>query len=146
MIISISIMSMILGNFMATVQSDLKRLFAYSSIGQTGYLLAGVSLLYGPDGLSGFVLSAIIFHMISYAISGYTAFYSLILVENNLKSTKISDFIGLSNQSPLLAMIFTCSLFSLAGLPIFSGFISKFYLFSSITHQGFIWLLSLIHI
>ena len=142
-IISISIMSMVLGNFMATIQSDLKRLFAYSSIGQTGYLLAGISLLYGPGGLSSFVLSAVIFHMISYAISGYTAFYSLILVNNNLRSTKISDFVGLSNQSPLLAMIFTCSLFSLAGLPIFSGFISKFYLFSSITQQGFIWLASL---
>ena len=100
-------------------------------------------MLYGPGGLSGFVLSAVIFHMISYAISGYTAFYSLILVNNNLRSTKISDFVGLSNQSPLLAMIFTCSLFSLAGLPIFSGFISKFYLFSSITQQGFIWLASL---
>jgi len=142
-IISLSVMSMVLGNFMATIQSNLKRLFAYSSIGQTGYLLAGVSLIYTHDGLSNFVFSAVIFHLISYAISSYTAFYSLILINDNIKSTKISDFVGISTQSPLLAMIFTCSLFSLAGLPIFSGFISKFYLFSSITQQGFIWLASL---
>ncbi|MQG18997.1 MAG: NADH-quinone oxidoreductase subunit N [SAR202 cluster bacterium] len=142
-IISISIMSMLLGNLMATVQKDLKRLFAYSSIGQTGYLLAGVSLIYTVDGLSGFVLSAVVFHMVSYAVSSYTAFYSLIIINNNIKSTKIADFAGISSNSPLFAMIFTCSMFSLAGLPIFSGFISKFYLFSSFAQQGFIWLAAL---
>ena len=146
-IIVLSIITMIVGNLSALVQTNIKRLLAYSSIGHVGYILMGIAALSYTDdrgvittNLTQLVSNGIIFHIIAYSITNFAAFICVIVVYNQTGSEKISDFAGLSDRSPLLALVLVCALFSLAGLPIFAGFTSKFYLFNAVGAQGLLWL------
>ena len=140
-------LTMMLGNIVAVVQTNIKRLLAYSSIGHVGYLLLGVAALASVDGngdisveLSRLAISGILFHIVAYAIANMAAFLCIGTVYNISGKDGIEDFTGLAKRSPGMAMVMTAALFSLAGLPIFAGFTSKFYLFSVAAVQGLLWL------
>jgi NADH-quinone oxidoreductase subunit N len=143
----IAAITMTFGNLMALTQRNIKRLFAYSSIGQVGYLLIGIAALANlkdssilPSQLAS---SGLILHLIGYAVSNLAAFLCIITFYNATQKELIKDFAGLSKRAPLVSMIFTGSLFSLAGLPIFAGFTTKFYLFTAATNEGLLWLSSI---
>ncbi|MHB1421100.1 MAG: NADH-quinone oxidoreductase subunit N [Bacillota bacterium] len=133
-VIVLATLTMILGNLVAIPQTNIKRLLAYSSISQAGYLLLGVVAF------SQLGVTAVLFHSFLYVFSNMGAFLVAIAFGNATGSDEIKDYAGLSRRSPLLAAVMLFSLLSLAGIPPLSGFISKFYLFTAIIENGYIWL------
>lgn len=130
LILWLTIATMTLGNLVALVQTNIKRLFAYSTIAQVGYLLIGVSVA-TPMGLEGVVL-----YLVAYLLMNLGAFACIVAVVNDTGSESIEAFRGLAQRSPLVAL--TCALFllSLAGIPPLLGFFGKFVLFGSAIASG----------
>ncbi len=126
--------SMVLGNVVAVMQSNIKRLMAYSSIGQVGYLLLGIAALSAPD--PTVPAAGVIVHMIGYGASTMLAFFVIQAVHSATGLEQIADYRGLAARSPFLAMVLTAGLFSLAGFPFFIGFATKFYLFTAAATAG----------
>jgi NADH-quinone oxidoreductase subunit N len=117
-----AILSMFTGNLLALRQQNLKRLLAYSSIANMGYLV--IILLTGTD--KG--IQASIFYLISYFITTLGAFGVISLLSGcKLEAEKIDDYRGLFWRRPGIALVFTLSLLSLAGIPVTAGFVAKFY-------------------
>ena len=126
-IIFISIASMILGAVAAIGQKNIKRLFAYSSIGHMGYALAGIA----TGAISGYHSSIV--YITIYVVMNIGAFSCLYLMKKDgVYKENISDLSGVSKKHPLLAISFLIILFSLAGIPPLGGFFAKFYVFSSV--------------
>ena len=128
----IAFISMTLGNCVALVQQDVKRLLAYSSIAQAGYILVG--LLSGS--FDGYASSS--FYALAYVLMNTGAFMVTLLVAKaaNHDNPQIAHFDGLAERSPFLALILLLSLLSLAGIPPLVGFIGKWILFSSAMDKG----------
>jgi NADH-quinone oxidoreductase subunit N len=119
----IAILSMFTGNLLAIRQQNIKRLLAYSSIANMGYLI--IILLTGSN--KG--IQASIFYLISYFITTIGAFGVIALLSTSkVETEKIEDYKGLFWKRPWIAIVFTLSLLSLAGIPLTAGFIAKFYL------------------
>ena len=126
--------TMTVGTLTALAQRNIKRLLAYSSIAQVGFVLVGVVAM------SESAANAVLLHLVGYAFTNLAAFMVVIAVETKTGKEEISDYAGLSARSPLLALVMTGALFSLAGLPIFAGFVTKFYLFTAAAAEGLLWL------
>ena len=142
--------TMTLGNLVALAQSNIKRLLAYSSVGHVGYLLMGVAALasIGPGGdvrteLSQLASNGLMLHIAAYGVTNLAAFLALAVFFNATGKDDIADLAGMARRSPYLAMVMSAAVLSLAGLPIFAGFVSKFYLFSAAAAQGLLWLAGL---
>jgi NADH-quinone oxidoreductase subunit N len=130
-------LTMTVGNLVALAQTNIKRMLAYSGIGQMGYLLMGVAAL------SPLASNGVILHMVGYGVTNLAAFLCVIIFYNMTKKEEIADYAGLADRSPFLAMAMTVAMFSLAGLPFFAGFTTKFYLFAAAASEGFLWLVGL---
>jgi multicomponent Na+:H+ antiporter subunit D len=113
---------MFLGSFMAIVQTDIKRLLAYSSIAQMGYIILGISLL-SPLGLVGAVI-----HIFHHAFMKGTLFLCAGAFIHQTGLRKVSDLRGIGRRMPLTMACFTMAGLSMIGIPPFVGFISKWYL------------------
>ncbi len=140
-------LTMTLGNLVALAQSNVKRLLAYSSIAHVGYLLMGVAALaaVGPEErvqlqLSHLASNGVMLHIVAYGVSNLAAFLAIAAFYNATGKDDIADLAGAARRSPYLCMVLAASLLSLAGLPVFAGFVSKFYLFSAVAAQGMLWL------
>ena len=133
-IAGLSAATMILGNLVAIQQSNIKRLLAYSSIGQVGYLLMGIAAL-SPDSAS-----ALVVHLIGYVVTNLAAFVCVIIWYNWTGKEEIKDFAGVRERAPVLAYALSAALFSLAGMPLFAGFATKFILFQSAAEENLLWL------
>ena len=143
-------LTMVIGNLGALVQHNIKRLLAYSSIGHVGYLLLGVAALAAVDAdgmvsveLSHLASNGIMLHLVAYAITNMAVFLSITAIYNVTGKEEIRDLAGLARRAPTVALVLAAALFSLAGLPIFVGFTSKFYLFNAAATQGLLWLAGL---
>jgi NADH-quinone oxidoreductase subunit N len=131
----LSAVTMTVGNLVAVKQSNVKRLLAYSSIAHAGYMLMGFVLL------SSAGIEAILFYLVVYLFMNLGAFYVVVLVSNATRGGEdISDFTGLGSRAPFAAVALAIFLFSLTGIPPFSGFIGKVYLFAEVIHRGVYWL------
>ena len=130
----LSAATMTVGNLVAIGQRNVKRLLAYSSIAHAGYMLMGFVLL-TPAGLK-----AILFYLVVYLFMNLGAFYVVILVANGTRSEQIADYSGLGSRAPFAAVCLAIFLFALTGIPPFSGFIGKVYLFAEVIHRGIYWL------
>ena len=126
--------TMIVGNLVAIQQHNIKRLMAYSSIGQVGYMLIAIVAL-SPD--SG---SAMLLHLTGYVISAMAAFTAILMVYNRTDKEEIADFAGMAERNPFIALSITIALFSFAGMPLFAGFLTKFILFQAAANEGYLWL------
>ncbi len=127
----LSILTMTIGNFSAIAQHNIKRLLAYSSIAQAGYILMGIAA--STDiGASG-----VLIYLVAYAFTNLGAFIVVMMLSNQLESDDLSSYAGLSQRSPFLAASLTIFLLSLAGMPPFAGFIGKFFVFASVIEVGF---------
>jgi NADH-quinone oxidoreductase subunit N len=133
-IAGLALATMALGNLVAIQQSNIKRMLAYSSIGQVGYLLMGIAAL-SPD-----TASALVLHLIGYAVTNLAAFTCVILYYNWTGKEEIKDYKGLAQRAPYVALCLTIALFSLAGMPLFAGFTTKFILFQAAADQDLLWL------
>ena len=132
--------TMLLGNLVALAQRNIKRLMAYSSIAHVGFVLAGIAAL-APDSL--LAANAIMLYLVGYAVTNLLVFAALIAFFNATGREEIADFGGLADRQPLLAAAIAMGFFSLGGLPIFAGFTIKFYLFTALATEGFLWLAAL---
>jgi NADH-quinone oxidoreductase subunit N len=136
-LVILAALTMTVGNLVALAQSNIKRMLAYSSIGQVGYLLMGVAAL------SSLASNGVILHLVGYGVTNLAAFLCVIIFYNATNKEEISDFAGLADRSPLVALALSVALFSLAGLPFFAGFTTKFYLFTAAANEGMLWLVGL---
>ena len=129
--------TMTVGNLVAIAQRNIKRLLAYSSIGQVGFLLVGIAAL-SPLASNGVML-----HLVGYAFSNLAVFVAVIAFFNMTGKEEISDFSGLAERHPFMAAAIAVGMFSLAGMPFFAGFTTKFYLFTAAASEGLLWLAGL---
>jgi NADH-quinone oxidoreductase subunit N len=122
--------SMIIGNLLALAQRNIKRLLAYSSIAQAGYILLGVMAN------SEFGMTAATFYLVSYLVTNLAAFGIVALVGRTLCSDDLEAYAGLHRRSPGLAMALLVALLSLGGIPPFSGFMGKLLVFGAAVQSG----------
>ncbi len=130
----LSIISMTLGNLVAIVQKDFKRMLAYSSIAHAGYFLIGILTLQE----SGYI--GAVYYALAYLVMNFTVFMVLSEVATDGRDLKIAELAGLYRRSPLLMMSLIVGIFALAGVPPSIGFTGKLLLFTSAMNQGYFWL------
>ena len=138
----LAVLTMTIGNFAAATQEHVKRMLAYSSIGHAGYVLIGLAALTGVGGASSgtTVLGASMLHLVVYGFMNTGAFLFVALAEYWEIGRTFEDYNGLARQAPLACVAMTVFMFSLAGLPVGGGFISKYYLFAGAVGAGVPWL------
>ncbi len=131
-LVTFSICSMTLGNLVAIVQKDMKRLLAYSSISHAGYVLIGV-LSMSHNGYA-----SAIFYALAYLVMNLCCFLVVIKVAGNGSDLQIAQLAGLHRRSPLLAMALMLAIFGLAGIPPTIGFTGKFLVFAAAVEKGYL--------
>ncbi len=134
----LAFLTMTVGNLLALMQDNVKRMLAYSSIAHAGYLLIAVTA--GIDE----AISGALFYLLAYGFFNMGAFAILIIIENKSGgSNHIDTFKGLASRHPWLSVFLALFMFSLAGFPPTAGFFGKFYLFSAAIKAGLVWLVVL---
>ena len=133
-LLAMCLFTMTIGNFVAIFQTNLKRLLAYSSVAQAGYVLIGLLSL-SVDGAG-----AAMYYLLMYVATNIVAFGVIILVSNATGSDSIEDFYGLNRRSPWLALAMMLAFLSLGGIPPTAGFIGKFFIFKAAVDVGLWWL------
>jgi NADH-quinone oxidoreductase subunit N len=130
-------LTMIVGNVVAVVQRNIKRMLAYSSIGHAGYILLGVA----AATISG--LSSVLFYLLAYTVTNIAAFTVVVICSRAVPDDSIEGYAGLHRRSPFLSLAMAASLLSLAGLPPMVGFFAKLYIFAAAYQAGLWWLVVL---
>lgn len=127
----IIIISITLANLFAIRQQNMKRFLAFSSISQAGYLLLGV--------ISGSAtgMSSLVYYLLVYMFSNLAIFGVVSVIEDRTGKINIRDYNALYSTNPKLSVVMALALFSLAGIPPFAGFFSKFFIFSAAFQKGF---------
>lgn len=126
----LAVISMILGNIMALVQTSLKRMLAYSSIAHSGYMAIAICAIAGSS--AEFPVAAILYYLTGYAIISIGAFAVLMWLENDGNDNlQLDDLAGLAKQHPWAAAALATFMFSFAGMPPTVGFIGKFFVFNA---------------
>jgi NADH-quinone oxidoreductase subunit N len=133
-IIVLSVASMILGNFVAVWQTSVKRMLAYSSIAQGGYIMLGL-VVANQQGIT-----AMLIYLIAYLFMNLGAFFVLILIANKLDTDELIGMKGLGYKAPVICIAMAVFMFSLSGIPSTVGFVGKFYLFSALIDSKMFWL------
>lgn len=119
----LALITMTVGNFVAIVQTNIKRMMAYSSITHVGYMLIGMAAA------STAATSGIAYYLLAYAFTNMAAFIVITIMARDVPDDTIVGYAGLARRSPVLGLGLTAALLSLAGIPPFAGFFSKLYLF-----------------
>ena len=130
--------TMILGNVVAAVQKNVKRMMAYSSIAQAGYILVGFIASFATRSGSG--NSAVLFFILIYVLTNLGAFAGIVALAHATGGEDIEDFRGLGKRAPVLSACTALCMLSLAGIPPMAGFISKIFIFTAAWSAGFGWL------
>jgi len=134
---AIAALTIIIGNFSALYQKSVKRMLAYSSIANAGYLLVGVL------SLNEHASSALFYYATAYAVATITAFGILMVVSKERGSENYEAFHGLAKRNPLMAGVLVIAMLSLAGIPPLAGFFGKYYIFSNAIENNYIWIVVL---
>jgi len=137
----LAVVTMILGNFAAATQTNVKRMLAYSSIGHAGYALIGLAAVTaGASEANATVMGAAMAHLFVYGFMNTGAFLFIAMVEYWGVGRTFEDYAGLGRKAPMASIAMAVFMFSLAGLPVFGGFFSKYFLFLGAINAGFWWL------
>src|SRR5262249_57183850 len=141
----LAVVTMFVGNLGALVQTNVKRLLAYSSIAHAGYILvafaAVTSLAAGAPTGAAPAYAAILFYLLSYALVKLGAFTIVSqLGGSGEKHLSLEDYAGLGRRQPVVAAALSLFLLSLLGLPVTAGFFGKFYVFKAAVNSHLIWL------
>lgn len=126
--------TMIAGNIIAIRQTNIKRMLAYSSIAQAGYIMVGVVAV------SQLGIASVSFYAFAYLFANMGAFAIVTIFADRTGSEHISDYAGFSKSSPVLAALMAVFLLSLAGIPPLVGFLAKYYVFAAAIEAGYTWL------
>ena len=125
----VSILSMTVGNLTALMQTNVKRMLAFSGISHAGFMLM---VFFNPTLTSG----TLFYYAAAYSLAGIAAFAVILSVCGDKGNEDVYNFNGLGKRNPLMAAVLTCALLSMAGIPIFSGFFAKFFLFHQVFSTG----------
>jgi NADH-quinone oxidoreductase subunit N len=136
-IAAMCVLTLLLGNIGAAVQTSAKRMLAYSSVSHAGYLLLG--LVAGQGQLSGPAAQGIFFYSLAYSVATVAAFGVLKLVADQRQREDYAGLSGLARTNPLLAFVLTVAMLSLGGIPLTGGFFGKFFIFMAVAPVN-IWL------
>ena len=147
----LAVLTMTLGNVVALVQTNIKRMLAYSSIAHAGYILIALAAAaFAPipefSGIEKYIsvrsfsIAAAEFHILTHAVMKIVAFTVVIVVSFSVGSEEISDYAGLRKRHPWIVFGMTITLLSLLGVPPLAGFISKLFIFFSAIYAGMYWL------
>jgi NADH-quinone oxidoreductase subunit N len=129
----LSVLTMTLGNVVAVLQTNIKRMLAYSAIAHAGYLLVGIV----ANSESG--IGAVLFYLLVYTIMNLGALTIVLALSRRGDSrVNLEDYAGLGRTAPFAAAALSVFLISLAGIPLTGGFIGKFYLFSAAIQKGYL--------
>jgi NADH-quinone oxidoreductase subunit N len=132
-VIVITVLTMTLGSFVALVQTNIKRMLAYSSIAHAGFALLGV-VAGGQDGISSVML-----YLLIYTFMNVGMFAIIVMMRNGeVQGDKIDDYTGLATTHPFWAFLTLIFLFSLAGIPPTAGFFAKFYILVALIDHGYV--------
>jgi len=133
--------SMIIGNIMAIVQTDIKRMLGYSSIAQAGNILVGLAAVSAGGG-DAFKLggSGVLFFLAAYAFTNLGAFVAIIAISQQITSDRIKAYAGMWKRSPFLAVMLAFCLVSLTGIPPTAGFWAKIFIFNAAIRADLAWL------
>jgi NADH-quinone oxidoreductase subunit N len=135
MLAIMAVLSLAIGNLAAIMQTNIKRMLAYSTISHMGFLLLGI--LSGT--FAGY--SAAMFYVIAYVLMSLGSFGLVVyLSQNGLEAEHLDDFKGLNSRHPWLAALMAILMFSMAGMPPFVGFYAKLAILQSLVGAGFLWL------
>ncbi|MDR1525261.1 MAG: NADH-quinone oxidoreductase subunit N [Tannerella sp.] len=128
----VTVATITIANLFAIRQKNIKRFFAFSSISQAGYIMLGVI------GANATGMTSLVFYILVYLVANMAAFGVISVIEQQTDGkVSIHDYNGLYRTNPKLTLIMTVALFSLAGIPPFAGFFSKFFIFMSAFEAGF---------
>jgi NADH-quinone oxidoreductase subunit N len=136
----LTVLTLLIPNVAAVLQSSAKRMLAYSSVGHVGFLLMAMLTLVGnfcPDCTYNQPHNTIFFYLAAYVVASLAAFNAVAIVEKNTGHVSIANFKGLFKRSPLLAVSLTIALLSLAGIPPLAGFFGKYMVFVLVIQQGY---------
>ena len=135
MLVVLAVLSMVLGNVVAIAQTNIKRMLAYSSIANMGFMLMGF-LAANPTGFS-----AAMFYAVTYVLTSLASFGMILLLSREgFEADRLEDFRGLNQRSPWWAFVMLLVMFSLAGVPPTVGFYAKFTVIQAAVDAGFVWL------
>jgi NADH-quinone oxidoreductase subunit N len=142
---TLAVLTMFAGNLGALVQTNIKRLLAYSSIAHAGYILvafaAVTSMAQGGRAEAAAAYAAVLFYLLSYALVKLGAFTIVSqLGGTGEKNLSLDDYAGLSQRQPVVAAMLSIYLLSLLGLPVTAGFFGKFYIFKAAVNSHLLWL------
>ncbi|TQM64324.1 NADH dehydrogenase subunit N [Humibacillus xanthopallidus] len=130
-LVIVALLTMVVGSVLSVTQTDMKRLLAYSSIAHAGFILVGV-LAFDRTGVG-----AVLFYIVAYGFSTIAAFAIVSLVrQNGAEATHLSQWAGLGKNHPVAASAFAFLMLAFAGIPLTSGFVSKFAVFSAAVGAG----------
>ncbi len=127
----VAVLTLTLGSFVALVQTNIKRMLAYSSIAHAGFALLGL-VAGGQDGIAGIMLYLLIYAFMNLGIFGTV----VMMRKGDFGGENIEDYAGLAKSHPGLALLMLIFLFSLAGIPPTAGFFAKFYILAALVAQG----------
>lgn len=130
----LSVLTMTIGNFVALWQTNLKRMFAYSSIAHAGYMLMAVAVM------TDLGIASVLVYLVMYLFMNTGAFFVVMLLADKIGSEELDDYKGLGYQAPVMGAAMTIFMISLTGLPPTAGFIGKLYVFSAVVDAGMLWL------
>jgi NADH-quinone oxidoreductase subunit N len=143
MLLILAVLSLVVGNLTAIMQSNFKRMLAYSTIAHMGFVLLGLGSG-SPDGVAMVNASAYgsaLFYMVTYVLTTVAGFGVIMLLSRDgFECETIDDLRGLNRQSPLLAGVLLILMFSLAGIPPLVGFYAKLMILQAVVQTGMIWL------
>jgi NADH-quinone oxidoreductase subunit N len=137
---SIAAISMTIGNVMALLQTDVKRLLGYSSIAQAGNFAIGLAAVAAATGDSPLGASGVAFFAATYIFTNLGAFFTVLAITDRIKSAEIRDFAGMGRRAPLLAAVLAFCFISLTGIPPTAGFVAKLYIFNAAVQSDLVWL------
>ncbi len=138
-LVFVIILSLLIANLIALFQDSVKRIFAYSSISHTAFIL--MAFLSNGDVYNQ--ITSVFYYIAAYVISNITAFYVLHHISNHKQDVSIKTFNALAKKSPFTAFVMTVALLSMAGIPITAGFFAKYFIFNSLINTPFSWVVIL---
>ena len=137
---AVAAISMTVGNVMALLQTNIKRLLGYSSIAQAGYVAVGVAAIAASDGGLSLGASGVTFFLATYVFTNLGAFFAVLAISQRVRSDEIARYAGMGRRAPLLAAVLAICLVSLTGIPPTAGFVAKVYIFNAAVQSDLVWL------
>jgi NADH-quinone oxidoreductase subunit N len=135
LLVTLSILTMTIGNLFALRQENMKRFLAFSSIAQAGFIILAIL------GQSAIGMASVVYFLLVYVFTNIAAFTVVASIADKTGKEQMSDYNGLYQTNPKLVLILMLALFSLAGIPPVAGFFSKLFLFNAAASQGYYWLI-----